>query len=44
LQQGQQQVLRLYRRIICAHGQALRVAQRLLKFGGEFIESHLAAP
>jgi hypothetical protein len=23
-----------------AHGQALRISQRLLEFGGEFVDSH----
>jgi hypothetical protein len=36
-------MLRLNGRIICAQRKALRITNRLLKFGGKFIKSHKAS-
>ena len=40
VEQGQQQVLRLDELVVVADRQALRIGQRLLELGGEFVETH----
>ena len=40
LEQGQQQVLRLDELVVQADSQALRIADGLLEFGGELVETH----
>jgi len=39
-EQGMQQMLRLYELIVVADCQALGIGDRLLQFGGEFVETH----
>ena len=38
--QGAEQMHRFDVGVIVAHGQALRIGERLLKFGGEFVQTH----
>src|SRR3546814_6657206 len=40
VEQSRQQMLWLDAGIVVAHGNALRISQRLLKFSSQFVESH----